>query len=273
MTAALKKIIEFLQLYKRTPTNGWIIFSGYTSESECIWKVLEPPLPVTRSYYFCDKRFHTELFQDLFADHKEYHVFILDSECVRLYLWKNDNYRMLYKHDVDIATNTRRGGFSANRYRRNREIKKNLLYDTIVEKVPATKPLIFCGYSETFKELQDKFAESKINVIDTVKLSTIQEDKIEGELARQISTSIAKHENLGSYKEFEEFEQLIVTQMDLCVFGQEEVEKYDSLFLVKKLLTSGVCAAKNCKNVVHVPEFILSKCGGCVGVLYYSAAE
>lgn len=268
---ALKKIIEFLQQYKKTPQNGWIIFSGYTFEQ--VWRVIEPPLPVKRTYYFCDRKFRTELFADLFVEHKEYNIFVIDAECAKLYKWKHGDYHILYKHEVDIATNSRRGGFSANRYRRNREIKKNLLYDTIAAQIPKDNLVILCGYSEMIKEVNQKLAECKISVIDTILMSSVMHDSFDKDFLAKITMAIAKYEFAAQYQVYEEFERLLVENMDLCIFGLKEIKKYDEMGLVKKIITSGDSQKFACKDVTFVPKVIMEKYGDCVGVLFYKIGE
>lgn len=254
---------------KRTPQNGWIIFSGYNDYNEHIWRVIEPPLQVKRTYYYCDKRFRTELFSDLFDQHNEYRVFVIDSEHTKLYMWKNGQYTLTYKHDVDIANNSRRGGYSANRYRRIRENKKNLLFDTIVENIKASSiPLILCGYSEMMREINDKLLGVGVVAIDQIKIDS-PHDTFDSTLIGKIKLTIATYESKDHYQALSIFEDTIVRNPDVCLFGFDEVKKNDDICLVKSIITSDANTTFKCKDVQVLPHIIMEKYNGSVGILYY----
>ncbi|MDD5416799.1 MAG: peptide chain release factor 1, partial [Candidatus Aenigmarchaeota archaeon] len=58
---ALTKIKQNLQLYKKTPDNGLVMFCGNVSEQEGksdmkIW-IVEPPQPIKIKLYWCDQTF------------------------------------------------------------------------------------------------------------------------------------------------------------------------------------------------------------------------
>jgi len=61
VTGALDKIIQHIKLYKETPPNGLILFSGNVSEQEGksdlrVWAI-EPPEKLNTKLYWCDQKF------------------------------------------------------------------------------------------------------------------------------------------------------------------------------------------------------------------------
>src|SRR3989339_935763 len=59
--ASLERMIQHLKLFKKTPPNGLVVFSGNVSEREGQedYQVfsIEPPLPLKIRIYRCDKEF------------------------------------------------------------------------------------------------------------------------------------------------------------------------------------------------------------------------
>ncbi len=219
--------------------------------------------------YHCDRRFRTELFSDLFDQHSEYRVFIIDSEHAKLFIWKHSEYRLLYKHDVDIANNSRRGGYSANRYRRIRENKKNLLFDTIIENIQNTSgPLILCGYSEMMREINEKLLKIGVAAIEQIKIDS-PHDTFNSELINRIKLTIAKYESKDHYQVLNSFEDIIIKNPDICLFGFTEVKKNDDMYLVKSIITSETSTSFVCKDITILPHIIMEKYNGTVGILYY----
>ena len=80
--AALEKMIQHLRLYKQTPTNGLLVFSGNISAREGqqdvrVWS-LEPPIPLPMRTYRCDKTFQLDFLEDLMLEKTLYGLVVID---------------------------------------------------------------------------------------------------------------------------------------------------------------------------------------------------
>jgi peptide subunit release factor 1 (eRF1) len=269
---SLGAIQEFLKTLKRTPENGLIILSGNFAEEAAVFRVFEPPAPLDKFFYRCDSKFYVDKFVALFEEQPVYFIAVVDAREFKLYSWKGTDRKLLYKHDVDIATNSRRGGFSANRYRRNRENKKALLWNTVLEKMaemtgPSNENLILCGHSEMVKELA---AARGTTYILTAHL---QDDSLDSALMKDIVQEIFQREMRKSSDELKVFLDMIVREPDLCVFGKE-VRIFDDKNMVKKALISRAkkqdVSALNCE-VIFVDDYMLENYDGALGILYFKA--
>lgn len=278
VNSAMKAVIEYTKNYKCTPKNGWIILSGYYPDRSPIFKVIEPPLPVKKFFYRCDNKFHVDQFYDLFNTHDEYYICTIDTEFFRFYYWKGTNRYLLKKYEIDIANNSRRGGYSANRYRRNREIKKNLLWDHCIELIKSAtnstilsdRKIIICGYSEMLHEFLEKIYLYTLP-IGVVKIATVQQNNIESELEHQIENIIIEYEIANKCIDLQEFNELMRRSPDLCLFGINEIIKYDREGLIKKIIIGSESNKYkfNCQNIVIISDNYLVQYGEVVGILYY----
>jgi peptide subunit release factor 1 (eRF1) len=94
----MKKIINGIKNIKKTPQNGYLIFS-----SKELFKIIEPPLPIKQNYYKCDNKFHIDNFSYLFEIHNKYLILMISSKNCYIYLNNGTNLKSLYHHDIDIS--------------------------------------------------------------------------------------------------------------------------------------------------------------------------
>src|SRR3989344_4593258 len=79
---ALERMLQHLKLFKVTPPNGLVLFSGNVAEREGqsdvrVWSI-EPPIPLKLRIYRCDKEFVLEPMRDMMEDKEIYGLVVMD---------------------------------------------------------------------------------------------------------------------------------------------------------------------------------------------------
>ena len=82
VTDALERMIQHLKLFKRTPPNGLVVFSGNVAKREGqhdfqVWSI-EPPVPLKTRIYRCDKEFVLDILRDMLESKEVYGLVVMD---------------------------------------------------------------------------------------------------------------------------------------------------------------------------------------------------
>ena len=122
---ALERMIQHLKLYKRTPQNGLLAFSGNVSEREGasdvrVWSI-EPPIPVNQRLYRCDKEFVLEILKEMIAEASVYGLVVMDRRDATIALLRGKTIIPLVSTHSQVPGKFRAGGQSAARFGRLRE--------------------------------------------------------------------------------------------------------------------------------------------------------
>jgi peptide chain release factor subunit 1 len=137
---ALTKTMQRLKLYRETPENGLVIFSGALPTngpgSEVIrLNEIVPPKPVNTFLYMCDDHFHVEYLRDMLKAEKVYGILALDSNDVGIGILAGDRLDIEDVMTSGISGKTRKGGQSARRYERGREMELTYFFNRVSEHV------------------------------------------------------------------------------------------------------------------------------------------
>jgi len=128
--SALERILQHLKLYKQTPGNGLVIFSGNISEREGVSDIeifaLEPPEPLKQKLYWCDQKFVLDPLQDMIREKEVYGLVVLDKSEAEIGVLHGKKVKSLKHLDSLVPGKTDKGGWSASRFARVRE---GLLHD------------------------------------------------------------------------------------------------------------------------------------------------
>ena len=122
---ALTAALHLLSPYAKTdiPATGLVIFTGGEDTHRFI---LIPPQPILKNTYLCDKRFHTELVQDLFEPHQETVGYIIVHGEDALFATVCGTRTTLLGTTIGhLHSDTRRGGQSAPRFGRIAEGRRD----------------------------------------------------------------------------------------------------------------------------------------------------
>jgi len=125
VTDALERMIQHLKLYKRTPPNGLLAFSGNISDREGVSDVrvwsLEPPIPINQRLYRCDKEFVLDLLREMIEETNVYGMVVIDRRDATLALLRGKTIIPLVSTHSQVPGKFRAGGQSAARFGRLRE--------------------------------------------------------------------------------------------------------------------------------------------------------
>lgn len=141
---ALTKAMQRLKLYKTPPDTGLVVFSGALptgggpgSEVVTVWEII-PPKPVTQYLYQCDDHFHVEWLKDMLRDEKVFGLLAIDSSDVGLAILSGGSLEIVDIMTSGISGKTRKGGQSARRYERGREMELTYFFNRVGEHATRT---------------------------------------------------------------------------------------------------------------------------------------
>jgi len=135
---ALTRAMQRLKLYRTAPDTGLVIFSGALptngpgSEVVNVWEIV-PPKPVTQYLYQCDDHFHVEWLKDMLREEKVYGILSIDSSEVGMGILSGDRLEIADVLTSGISGKTRKGGQSARRYERGREMELTYYFNRVGE--------------------------------------------------------------------------------------------------------------------------------------------
>jgi peptide chain release factor subunit 1 len=118
---ALTKTMQKLKLYRETPDNGLVIFCGALmtngpGSEVIVLREIVPPKPVKSFLYQCDDHFHIEYLKDMLREEKVYGIL-----------------EVVNAMTSGISGKTRKGGQSARRYERGREMELTYFYHRVAD--------------------------------------------------------------------------------------------------------------------------------------------
>jgi len=135
---ALTRAMQRLKLYRTAPDTGLVVFSGALptngpgSEVVNVWEII-PPKPVTQYLYQCDDHFHVEWLKDMLREEKVYGILSIDSSEVGMGILSGDRLEVVDVLTSGISGKTRKGGQSARRYERGREMELTYYFNRVGE--------------------------------------------------------------------------------------------------------------------------------------------
>ena len=135
---ALTRTMQRLKLYRSAPDTGLVIFSGALptnglgSEVVNVYEIV-PPKPVTAYLYQCDDHFHLEWLKDMLREDKVFGLLVIDASEAGLGILTGDRLEVPDLITSGISGKTRKGGQSARRYERGREMELTYYYHRVAE--------------------------------------------------------------------------------------------------------------------------------------------
>jgi peptide chain release factor subunit 1 len=136
---ALTKTMQRLRLYKSTPENGLIIFCGAIpgpggpgNEIIELYEVL-PNKPVTTYLYRCDDHFHLDPLREMLKEENVIGILALDATEAGLGVVSGENWEVVDVTSSGVSGKTRKGGQSARRYERLREMELTDYYNRLAD--------------------------------------------------------------------------------------------------------------------------------------------
>ena len=133
---ALTKTMQRLKLYDKTPENGLVIFCGALptngpgSEVVTLHEVV-PPKPVDTFLYRCDDHYLLEPIREMLKEKKIVGMISIDSTEAGIGIVTGDKVEVVEVVTSGVSGKTRKGGQSARRYERLREMELNDYYHRV----------------------------------------------------------------------------------------------------------------------------------------------
>jgi peptide chain release factor subunit 1 len=135
---ALTRAMQRLKLYRTAPETGLVMFSGALptngpgSEVINLYEIV-PPKAVSAYLYQCDDHFHLEWLKDMLREEKVFGLLSIDSSEAGLGILSGDNLEVADLMTSGISGKTRKGGQSARRYERGREMEMTYYFHRVGE--------------------------------------------------------------------------------------------------------------------------------------------
>ncbi len=112
--SALERMIQYLKLFQKTPPNGLAVFSGNVSEVEGRPDIevfsIEPPVPLNKRIYRCDKQFVLDPLKEILQQEDEYGLIVVDKREATIGLLRGKSISVLAKLKSAVPGKTRAGG-------------------------------------------------------------------------------------------------------------------------------------------------------------------
>ncbi len=119
---ALDKIMQYLKLYREAPKNGMAIFAGNIStdpgKTDIELYSIEPPQPLKVNIYRCDSTFMLEPLDEMLTNKDTYVLVVLDGREATVAMLRGAHVQVIKKFRSMAHAKIRKGGQSANRYKR-----------------------------------------------------------------------------------------------------------------------------------------------------------
>ena len=248
---ALEKMLQHLKLFKHTPPNGLILFSGNVSEREGqsdvqVWSI-EPPVPLNQRLYRCDKSFVLEPLKEMCETEEIYGMIVLDRRDAIVALLKGKKIVPLLKTHSEVPGKFKAGGQSAQRFARLREGAAKDHYKKVAEYVKEQflgmdklKGIIVGGPGPTKYDWVDGnylTNELKEKIIAIKDLSYTDEFGLH-ELLEKSEDILAEEEVAGEKKLMQQFFTQLAKDQKLVAYGKDDVLRKIQLGAVDTLLLS-----------------------------------
>jgi peptide chain release factor subunit 1 len=251
---ALERLTRHLKLIKETPPNGIALFAGNISENEGqpniqVWSA-EPPNPMHVRLYRCDQEFVLEPLKEMLEVSEIYGLVVIDRSEATIGMLEGKQIKILQHMDSFVPGKTEKGGQSAARYARIREVMAKEFFRKVADAIKKNfwemkklKAIIVGGPGPT---KEDFLKEGQIVTALKEKIIGVKDigyaDAHGIDLLVECSGDImAEQEIIKEKKLFEDFFTKLAKQPEKVAYGLEDVRKaleagaVDLLIISKKL--------------------------------------
>lgn len=108
-----------------------IVFSN--DDSQCL--LIEPPNPVTKFYYRCDRKFHLDDLLNLYIYYDQHAIVLVSGKRTEIHIYSENNRRLLCTIKDILPNQHKKGGQSAQRFGRIRDEKILIYINKIIDKM------------------------------------------------------------------------------------------------------------------------------------------
>lgn len=251
--SALESVMARLKYIDKPPENGVIIFCGAvdvgSDQTDIKTMVLEPPEKIVSYRYHCDSSFYIEPLEDMLTDKKTFGLLVLDRREATVGTLKGKHVDLHRHLTSTVPGKQRKGGQSARRFARLREIAINDFYKRVAERaddvflsIPREnfQGIMIGGPSPTKEEFYDGeylHHELQQNVIGLYDVSYTDESGLY-ELVDAASEAMIELEIMQEKKLMSRFLKELVKDQPLAAYGEDHVRQNLQMGAVDTLLLS-----------------------------------
>ncbi len=251
---ALERLTRHIKLIKETPKNGLVLFAGDISKTEGqpqieVWS-LEPPMPMRARLYRCDQEFVLDPLKEMLEASEVFGLIVIDRSEATIGILEGKQIRVLQHMDSFVPGKTEKGGQSAARYARIREVMAKEFFRKVADAIKKNfwemkklKGIIVGGPGPT---KEDFLKEGQIVTMLKEKIIGVKDIGYADEhgldlLVECSGDLLVEQEIIHEKKLLEDFFTKLAKQPDKVAYGLEKVNKaldagaVDTLIIGKKL--------------------------------------
>jgi peptide chain release factor subunit 1 len=253
--SAISSILSRLKYYKRPPEKGLAVFCGtvrlYGDRTDLQCTIIEPPEPLNLYMYRCSSNFELDPLKQMLEEKYVYGLLVLDRREAYWGFLRGNRIEPIGGSTSTVPGKMRKGGQSAARFGRLREIAINEFYTKVGERSSAIflaekdfferfKGVLIGGPSPTKEEFEaGGFLHHEIQkkIIGLFDVAYTNEDG----LAELVDAAKDALKGMGVVKEKEfmqRFLKELVKDAGLAAYGEESIRKNLEIGAVDTLLLS-----------------------------------
>ncbi|HET6580743.1 MAG TPA: peptide chain release factor aRF-1 [Methanoregula sp.] len=253
--SAISSILSRLKYYKRPPAKGLAVFCGtvklYGDRTDLQCTIIEPPEPLNLYMYRCSSNFELDPLKQMLEEKYVYGLLVLDRREAYWGFLRGNRIEPVGGATSTVPGKMRKGGQSAARFGRLREIAINEFYTKVGERSSAIflaekdfferfKGVLIGGPSPTKEEFEaGSFLHHEIQkkIIGLFDVAYTNEDG----LAELVDAAKDALKGMGVVKEKEfmqRFLKELVKDAGLAAYGEESIRKNLEIGAVDILLLS-----------------------------------
>src|SRR5512136_2381973 len=253
--SAISSILSRLKYYKRPPKNGLAVFCGtvklYGDRTDLQCTIVEPPDPLNLYMYRCSSNFELDPLKQMLEEKYVYGLLVLDRREAYWGFLRGNRIEPMGGSTSTVPGKMRKGGQSAARFGRLREIAINEFYTKVGERSSAIflaeknfferfKGVLIGGPSPTKEEFEaGNFLHHEVQkkIIGLFDVAYTNEDG----LAELVDAAKDALKGMGVVKEKEfmqRFLKELVKDAGLAAYGEESIRHNLAIGAVDTLLLS-----------------------------------
>ncbi len=277
--SAISSILSRLKYYKHPPEKGMAVFCGtvklYGDRTDLQCTILEPPEPLNLYMYRCSSNFELEPLKQMLEEKTVYGLLVLDKREAYWGFLRGNRIEPVGGANSTVPGKMRKGGQSAARFGRLREIAINEFYTKIGERASAIyltekdfferfKGVLIGGPSPTKEEFEaGSYLHHEIQkrIIGLFDVAYTNESGLR-ELVANAKDALQGMEVVKEKSFMDRFLKELVKDDGLAAYGEESIRKNLELGSVDTLLLSGNLRKSRlkikCQSCGHTEERTIS---------------
>ncbi len=274
--SAISSILSRLKYYKRPPAKGLAVFCGtvrlYGDRTDLQCTIIEPPEPLNLYMYRCSSNFELDPLKQMLEEKYVYGLLVLDRREAYWGFLRGNRIEPVGGATSTVPGKMRKGGQSAARFGRLREIAINEFYTKVGERSSAIflaekdfferfKGVLIGGPSPTKEEFEaGSFLHHEIQkkIIGLFDVAYTNEDG----LAELVDAAKDALKGMGVVKEKEfmqRFLKELVKDAGLAAYGEESIRKNLEIGAVDILLLSANLRKSRLRVKCQSCDYILER--------------